>query len=410
MNKMKAKNIVVLSAMLALALVLTATVSAGEITTNYAVEVEGLDAYANYVSVIAGDTITIKVYFKSDVYDTDVTVEAELEGDKVDTHAITPSFDVEQGAAYRKTLTLEVPYELKDQLSDNVTLHITIDGRNDKTELNDITLKVQRPSYDASIKSITLPNSISAGQTVPVDFVLKNIGYNNLDDVYVDVSIPELGISQGPMWVGDLVNIKNCSDDCDNEDTVSGRIYLTIPYGVEAGIYSLKLVVSNDDTESTQTKQIYIQNELSNEVITLTTQANAKIGEEVQFTILLVNPTDNVKVYSIVTEPLTGVSVSLDQSVVAVSAGSSKTITITAKATAEGAQTFSVNVLSNNKVIDTVKYSLNVANEKTSATTSSTLILTIVLAVVFLVLLVVLIVLLARKPAKSEEIGSESYY
>jgi hypothetical protein len=276
--------------------------------------------------------------------------------------------------------------------------------------LNDITLKVQRPSYDASIKSITLPNSISAGQTVPVDFVLKNIGYNNLDDVYVDVSIPELGISQGPMWVGDLVNIKNCSDDCDNEDTVSGRIYLTIPYGVEAGIYSLKLVVSNDDTESTQTKQIYIQNELSNEVITLTTQANAKIGEEVQFTILLVNPTDNVKVYSIVTEPLTGVSVSLDQSVVAVSAGSSKTITITAKATAEGAQTFSVNVLSNNKVIDTVKYSLNVANEKTSATTSSTLILTIVLAVVFLVLLVVLIVLLARKPAKSEEIGSESYY
>jgi hypothetical protein len=410
MNKMKAKNIVVLPAILALALILVANVSAGEITTNYAVEVEGLDAYANYVSVVAGEQITIKVYFQSDVYDTDVTVEAELEGEKVDAHTITSSFDVEQGAAYRKTLTLEVPHELKDQLSDDLILHLTIDGREHKSELVDIKLKVQRPSYDIAIKSITLPNSIEAGQTIPVDFVLKNLGYNDLDDIYVDVSIPELGISQGSTWVGDLVNIENSSNDDDEEDTVSGRIYITIPYDVKAGSYSLKLKVHNDDTESTQTKQVYIKNELSNEVITLSTQKNAKVGEEVQFTILLVNPTNNVKVYKIVTDPSSGVSVSVDQSVVAVSAGSSKTITITAKANTEGSQTFNVNILSNEKIVDTVKYELTATGDKETATNSSTLILTIALAVVFLVLLVVLIVLLAKKPAKSEEISSESYY
>jgi len=235
------------------------------------------------------------------------------------------------------------------------------------------------------------------------------MGYNDLEDVYVEVSIPELGISQGPKWIGDLVNIENCSDDdCDEEDTISGRLYLDIPYGVADGSYDLKLTVYNDDTESSKVKQVYIKNDLTKEIVTTTMKKSAGVDEKVQFTFLIVNPTSNVKVYTINAESTGDVATSADQTVVAVSAGSSKTVTITAKAKTEGSKSFSVVVLENGKVVDTLKYELDAKGEAKVAK-SSTLILTIVLAVIFLVLVIVLIVLLARKPEKSEEI-SESYY
>jgi len=407
---MKAKNLVVCFAVLAFALMLGNFVSAGDITNVYAVEVEGIDAYANHVSVIAGEEITVKVYFISLVDDTDVTIEAELEGEKVKVTEITSPFDVETGATYKKTLTLKVPSELKDKLSaDDLLLSITIDGKQHKSILADILLKVQRPSYDAVIKSITVPSSIKAGDSAYVDFVLKNMGYNDLEDVYVEVSITELGISQGPKWVGDLVNIENCSnDECDEDDTVSGRLYLDIPYGVADGAYDLKLTVYNDDTESSKVKQVYIKNGLSKEIITTSMKKSANVGEEIQFTFLIVNPTNNVKVYTINSESTGDVATTTDQTVVAVSAGSSKTVTITAKAMTEGSKSFGVNVLENGKVVETMKFELD-ASGSTKVAKNSTLILTIILAVVFLILVIVLIVLLARKPEKSEEI-SESYY
>jgi len=160
---MKEKNIVVCFAMLAFALMLGNFVSAGEITNFYAVEVEGIDAYLNYVSVIAGEDITVKVYFTSLVDDTDVTVEAQLEGEKIKVNEISEPFDVETGATYKKTLILKVPFELKDEVSDELILEIELDGREHSTEFVPIKLKVQRPSYDAVIKSITVPSSIKAG-------------------------------------------------------------------------------------------------------------------------------------------------------------------------------------------------------------------------------------------------------
>jgi len=83
-----------------LAIILVAIVSAGEITNDYAVEVENIVAYetgsiqVNAVSVVAGEMVKIEVYFTSLVDDTDVTVEAQLEGEKVKVDSITSSFDV----------------------------------------------------------------------------------------------------------------------------------------------------------------------------------------------------------------------------------------------------------------------------------------------------------------------------
>lgn len=403
---MRAKNILV-SFMLALFLV--AGVSAFSTDGNLAdvakVSVDGMNVNAKDVSVVAGEEITVKVYFEALEDDTDVTVEAEIEGEKAKAFASTGVFDVEEGYSYKKVLTLRVPYELKDEVSNNLSLEIEIDGKKYKTEVEDIALRVQRPSYNAVVKSVVVPSSIDAGETFPVEVVLKNMGYNDLDDVYVSAQIASLGLVQGPKWFGDLAKIEECSDeDCDKDDTVFGRLNLEIPYNAKSGVYALEVVIVNDDTESRVVKEVVINNDFSENVISTSATKTVAEGEDAVYDLLIVNPTNNVKVYKIVTES-EEVTSSTSQAVLAVPAGSSKTVKVTASSQEKGNYEFNVNVFDGEELVKSVAYGLEVEGKKVN----TIFVLTIVLAVIFLVLLVALIVLLGKKPEKSEEFG-ESYY
>ncbi|PIO01382.1 hypothetical protein COT60_00750, partial [Candidatus Pacearchaeota archaeon CG09_land_8_20_14_0_10_30_9] len=85
-TKMNTKNLVVTFCTFALALFLVASVSAADITTNYQVDVDGIQVATNTglttntASVVAGQEFTLKVYFTSNVDDTDVILEATIEG------------------------------------------------------------------------------------------------------------------------------------------------------------------------------------------------------------------------------------------------------------------------------------------------------------------------------------------
>jgi len=413
-SKMRTKN--VLGSFLAVfaVVLLAATISAGELADSITVKVDGTyvgedGTYDEFIVVDAGETITISVRFTSLVYYSDVTVEAELEGEKVDVQAVTKDFDVEVDGRYSKTLSLKVPYELKDELSDTLDLTIEIDGKEHKTELETIVLKVQRPSYNADIKSVTAPQSVDAGESFPVEIVLKNIGYNDLDDLYVTASVPALGIEKTG-YFGDIVALECDEDDdsefpwsdatlgrfCDEDDTdsVSGKLYLDVPYGVAAGVYSLEVEVSNDDTTSNQVVQLVVENAFESTVY--------KSGNSVW----IVNPTDNVVGYRIVAESPASVS----ESIVFVPAGASKSVSV--EPNAEGEYTFDVNVFDmKGNLVETIAFSGKAMNGDTSTTDESNpiVILTVILAIIFIVLLIVLIVLIGKKPEKSGEFG-ESYY
>lgn|GEM_PF-287856 len=367
------------------------------------IEIDGMNINNN-PSVIAGETVTVKVTFTSIATTTNVRIKAELEGDKDSVEAMTGSFDVEAGHTYTKTLKLEVPFELKDDTSDDLELSVRLWNSDYESEYENIALLVQRPSYNPVVKSISVAQSVDAGETFPVDILVKNMGYNDLEDLYVTVGIPTLGV-QKTAYFGDLVTKESCTEDCEEEDTVSGRIYLEIPYGVEAGIYNLEVLVENDDVESTFVRQVAIQNNLPENVIVTSDKKTVAVGEEAEYTLLLVNPTDSLLVYKVIVESNDDVSSSVDSAVVAVPAGSSKTVTVTAKAKSEGEYTFDVNILSNEKLVDKVTLQLKAEGKAVNPI----VVLTVVLAIIFLVLLVVLIVLIGRKPQKTEEFG-ESYY
>lgn len=399
------------SFVLALFLVAGASmVSAASLASSYKLQVNGINAIGssittnNTVSVIAGNTMTVQVTFTALQNDTDVTFDVTLDGNKAHTYTSSNVFDVEAGKTYAKTLAMTVPSALNKEVSSNLTLSATLSGDNYKFSLPDYTLRVQRPSYNAVVESVTTPTSINAGDTIPVEIVLKNLGYDELQDLYVSAGISELNVVQGPKWFGDLETLDNCNNNCDQKDTVVGDMYLTVPYSVKAGTYTLNVVVQNGDTQSVVKKQIVINNNLPNSVISTNETRTAKRGEVASYDLLLVNPTNNVVVYKIVADSK-DVDSNVNTAVVAVPAGSSKTVKITASSQKQGKHNFNVNVYSNGKLESTVGYTLNV----TGSSTSPILALTIILAAIFLALLVVLIVLLGRKPTKSEDLG-ESYY
>ena len=403
---------------------LLAAVSAGNVATFDRVTVDGIDVIgtlADNASVIAGETVTVKVWFTAENDDTDVTLEAEIEGDKVDVDAMSEPFDVEANKTYKKTLTLKVPYELKDDISDMVLLNLELDGKEHNNEHPEVELRVQRPSYNAEVKSVTVSNNVEAGETIPVDVVIKNRGYNDLDDIYVTVSLPALGVEKSA-YFGDIVSLEgdDCEektisgstvifcedDDDDDEDTIRGRLYLKVPYSADEGIYALEVEVENDDTTTTEVKQIVINNDLSNNVVIASDTKTVRVGEDASYDLIVVNPTNKLKVYRIVTESTGDLTSSTNQAVVAVAAGSSQTVRVIASAGTEGTYAFNVNVFSGEALEDTV--TLNATVEGGSVTNPVT-VLTIVLAIVFIVLLIVLIVLVTKKPEKAEEFG-ESYY
>ena len=390
---MNTKQILVSILAIAAVMYLAAGVSAAQITTDYTVKVNGeVATSATYtVSVVENDRINVEISFTSLVNDTDVTVEAVLNGRKGDTSAETSFFDIESGNRYTKTLSIQVPAGLKE-VSDDLVLEMEISGKDHRTVLPDITLNVQRESYSLQILSVST-GTIKAGMSVPVDVVIKNVGYNSLDDTYVTAKIPALGLSR-TVYLGDLVAIEDASED--DTDTVSGRLYLEIPYSAKAGAYALEVVASNGDTQTSGVASVTILNDFS--------AGNVIVSGD---SILIVNPTNDVVVYRLVPKPSTDLAVSISQSVVAVPAGSSRTVDVSATGSNEGTYNYKVDVFSmNGELVSTASLTKTVESSGTSGTV---IVLTVILAIIFVVLLVVLIVLMGKKPQKSEDFG-ESYY
>lgn len=402
---MKTKNLAVFFLAIASLLSLVATASAftTDIATIDSVEINGIqDLGVEDISVIAGETVTVKVSFTAIETAADVRIKAELEGVKVDEDAQTASFNIEAGMRYVKTLTLKVPYELQDEVSEDMALNVKIWNGDFKTEYPEITLRVQRPSYNAEVMSISSSQTVAAGELYPVDIVIKNVGYNRLDDLYVTAKISALGVER-TFYYGDLVSIETDDDD----DYESRRFYLEIPYGVEEGIYTLEVEATNSDLTVSDAKQIVIENDFASNVIVTETKKSVAVGEEAQFEILVANPTNKLKVYRIVAESSGDLSTSSNVVLVSVPAGTSKGVTVTAVADSEGEYNFNVVVLSGEEVVETVALSLE-ANG--SSVNGSVIALTIILSIIFIVLLVVLVMLLRKKPTEQADEFGESYY
>ena len=371
------------------------------------------------------DTVPIRVEF-SGIQDIDeeVKVKAYIEGYKseiYDTYTMrTPIADGVDG--YVAKLSLEFPSSMDlDDLSEDLTLWIRFTAKGEESFEIPYVIRMQKDLYSLNILSIDAPRTATPNSVVAFDVVLENNGNQELENVYVKASIPELGI-ENRVFFGDIdpQDESEIDDsgkkDLDREDTVNKKVYLSIPRNVIPGTYNVQFEAYNYDTGVIVKKVIEITGADAT-VISPTTSKTIALGEETSFDIPLINYGDSMVVYSITPEESTGLIVEVEEPVVSVNADSSRVVKVNVRATQsaeEGTHLVTLNVNSETGLVKQVTFSVNVEEEGTvEKEANSVLILTVVLAIIFVVLLIVLIVLLTKKPAETEDFSEEgetSYY
>lgn len=407
-----------LIALLAIALTLN-TVFASDMVSITSVKINGVAASTTSPAVAGEvlDTVPVEVEFLANADVTDVRVRVSVEGYKDDVSASTPRFHIVNGSKYIKRFSLQLPSsEDLDDLTEALELQVEVSAKNEDSVERSYAVEMQRELYSLNILSVDSANTVTAGNTVAFDIVLENNGNDRLDNTYVKVSIPELGVER-KVYFGDLAPLDEESYE-DIRDTNNKVLYLTIPRNAAEGNYNVVVEAYNYDTSTVVKKRLVVESSGSQSgIIPSITSRTIATGEETTFDVVLVNPNDRMVVYSIVPDQSTGLIVTVEEPVVTVGADSSRTVKVKVKATnsaEEGTHLVTVGVNTESGLERKVSFTVNVEGTNSSSilgTGSNTvLILTVILVIVFLVLLVVLIVLLTKRPSESEEFGETSYY
>jgi len=379
-----------------------------------------LDQANTYIGQV-GDTVPVYVQFSAlEDVDEDVKITVYIDDYKVDIEDSeilrTPLESGVKGYTARLSLKLPSSLDLEDSASEDTTLYVRFKAHGYTAVEEEYTIKMSKDLESLGFLSVETPQKITAGSSFPVDIVIENNGHERLDDVYVKVSVPELGVEQ-KIYVGDLASQQDTDYD-EIRDTLNKKVYLSLPRNTMPGIYELEVTAYNYDATVSAKKTIVIS-DVDTGIIPGTMAKTISANEEATFDVILVNPNNRMVVYTITPETTKGLIVEVAEPIVTVGADSSKTVKVKVKATdsvEQGTYSVTVNVNSEAGSSKPVSFTVNVDDAKSSTTsrvTSSTdpvVIWTVVLVIVFVVLLIILIVLLTKRPAETEEFGETSYY
>jgi len=385
--------------------------SQGNFVDTLVINVDGVEVTGNstsniYLAAFAGETVPVKIYFSSD-YSlgdlSDVEVEVELKGETDSSDSYFVGNVVNDSRVYRTgIMNLQVPSKMDDR-TDDLYLIVTISADDVAPQVFTYKVSAQRNAYQLSVVSVDYDASVSAGETVPVSVVIKNRGFEDSEDGFVLVAVPELGIS-AKGYFGDLVAIESCGSDCDNTDAAQKIVSLKVPSNAKDGVYEMVVKVYDDDAVTTVTKQIKVSASTDSQIVSAVKSQDIRAGETKTFDLILVNSGSKVMVYNLNAASGSELSVSVP-SVVTVDAGSSKTVQVTVSAADDADKgTYPFTIEANGKL---TSFNANVVGGKSVA--MSAVVLTAILVVIFVVLLAVLIVLLTKKGKAAEEVET-SYY
>jgi len=381
------------------------------------VEVNGVNLVGGVTSVgHVSETVPVEIQFTANQdVDEEVKVKVYMQGFKSEiTDSVILRTSLKEDVTYTEKFSLKLPSSMDlDEISEPIKIWIEFIADHDSFR-EFYTITMQKDFQSLNILSIDTPAEIIAGSSVPFDIVVENNGNERLDNVYVKVSIPDLGVER-KVYLRDIGSEDESEDNYHDDipDSKSQRIYLNIPRNAIPGIYNVEIEAYNYDTSVIATEKVIVSGASTGIIPSVTSRAIA-VGEETTFDVILVNPNDRMVVYSITPEESAGLIIDVEEPIITVGADSSKTVRIRVKATGsaeEGTHLVTVNVNSESGLVKQVNFSLNV-EEGTGITgkPNSVLILTVILAIIFVVLLIVLIVLLTKKPVEAEEFGETSYY
>jgi len=392
------KNLIALFALFVLAMIPSAMA---------AMSVEVNDASDSPVSVIRGETIPVKVTFSENTDYQDMTVEVQLRYEhskKVEVSS--KAIDVISGTTYVKTLNIKVPEDIEITAPGEVyALTIQVkDSNGYQIEWRSFDVTVQRTDDQLEIQKVLKTSTVEAGKTFTATVVVKNTGSDRMDDIYVRMSIPELGLVTEER-AGDLLAV----DDEDKEDTSSVKLSLNIPSATAQGTYNLEIKAYNSNAETTKKDSIIVGAQgvaQTTEVYTSKTIQDIAKGSTIAYKLSLLNVDGATATYSLSVKGTDGwATAKIEPATVTVQKDSTGTATVYLTADKNAAAGQHVATVLVNSGSTTKQMSI-VANVTESGVIDPLLITALILAVVLVVLIIVFV-----KTRKSEEkLEEESYY
>ncbi|MBS3160887.1 hypothetical protein J4213_04330 [Candidatus Woesearchaeota archaeon] len=422
-----------LSVILFLLVALIFATSATNVDATYSidrVEVNGVDMTpvgvpltSPILKVDRGDSVGIRVEFRSDVSANDVRVRAWIEGyEYSDIEDSTELFDMNNaGVTNVKNLVLKIPEDV--DASEEYTLHVKVSDKlaaGDDEEVYTLRIAKQRRNLNFVDVIFNPGLNVRSDQPLFITVRVENLGDKDENDVRVIAAIPELGLSQRT-FLDDLraTDPNDASQEDSSESTES--LYLDLSE-VKPGNYNVLVRVEYNRghdyierlyplTVTSGKTPVQVTEELIVDVVEKVKDVEA--GEGVVYKVSLANLGSEARTLTLEVAGAEAFGTArADPSTLTVEADSSREafVFVSAKEDADsGNKLFSVRVKEGNTVVKEVQLQANVDGQEV-ATTSS---FRSGLEVGFIVLLVVLVILgiiLAVNKLRGKEEPEQTYY
>lgn len=352
-----------------------------------------------------GETADVEVMFTAGNELDNARVKAEIRGYHEDIEAETAYFDIFAGNSYTKHLALDIPADMDE---DEYTLYISIEDKNELSGVSEAEadINVQKAADMLKILSVDSYGSFEAGSVFYTDVVVKNTGSDKANDVYVSVSVPELGLSR-TVYLGDLAE----NDDDDHDDTEKATISMVLPSSAK-GSYMLNVKAYSSRFSVEETKNLVVSGTAGNGKVVITPQAvTADIGQGkgAVYTMTIANYGSSSVTVKVSTEGTEGWSeVQINPSTFVLAAGKTETVNVyvVANENAVEAEHVFTAEISYDNANEQISLSADVTKNGVSQTRLKT-ILTVIAVILAVAIIVLLIILLTRKESKAV---AETYY
>ncbi len=319
-------------------------------------EVSIADGHARNLQVERGEDLDVKVCVQALADVKDVQIEADIYGYRYSSYESTKisdetsTFDLAGNDTTCKTLKLEVPEKMD---KDYYKLRILVGDRDSTAFSQDYELHVTGIARDSAviIKDYSFnPEEVIAGRAFTAIVKVKNMGSDDLEDLKITLSIPELGIKTSE-FMTEL--------DADESKTFE-ELLLRVPECAKAGTYDVTIKVEFDEYETTVTEgtiDVVSSNTCGSTlpagsdktVITVPSSQEVAQGTGVVYPIMIGNSANVAKTYTIsVSGASAWATTRIDPSaVIVVPAGQAKTVYLYVSANSDaelGDKAFTINV------------------------------------------------------------------
>ena len=334
--------------------------------------------------------------------DLEAKIEVEFDGEDVD----TDYFDVESNWHGSRTLTVEIDDD--EDLLDEQVLNIQMRSRDGTYESEfTIFLDVARERNFVEIFDVNFRQGVQyqAGELLAVSVGVVNEGRSEEEDIFVRMSIPELGLTTRSDRF-DLCDEEFDDASCDDDDDddyykLHKTIFLELPMNTPAGVYDVHFEAVYDDGDE-KDEQVYsivvgAGNALDSPVTMDTKYQTTEAGKAIVYKVLF----DNANVdYNVDVDGVNFGTVEVrmedDTAYIFVSVDEDTTA---------GSYDFTVKVLSGTATVKEFEVTANVVESSSTASYSDVKQgLEIGFAVLLVILVILGIILVAKKLGKGDDI------